>query len=213
MSTLLAMRITGIFAVAPRALIFCRSWRPSMPFMAKSVIIRSGFSSMALRRASPASVSVCTVEKWARACRSISRIMGLSSTSRTLMFVGMIKLSLGRPVQVQRTVTPILAAFAAGLALQHDLANSNALIQGFAHVVDGQRGDAGGDQRLHFHAGLGGGSGARVDLNAILAYLSSHINERQRQGMAHRYQLGGPLGRGNPCNPGHFQGIPFRVSG
>src|SRR6516225_857001 len=113
-------------------------------------MIRSGCSSMALSNASAPSESVCTVAKWASACRNNSSTMGLSSTSRTLMLLGMMLLFPG--FHLPGGMLPlVLAALAAGLPFQHDLANGDALVQGLAHVVNGERGDAGGDQRLHFH--------------------------------------------------------------
>src|SRR5262249_54310437 len=43
----------------------------------------------------------------------------------------------------------VVAAFASGLALQDNLANLDTLVEGLAHVVNGQGGDTRGHQRFH----------------------------------------------------------------
>src|SRR5260370_7008091 len=129
-------------------------------------MIRSGFSSMALSKASAPSLSVCTVQKWTRACRNSSRIMGLSSTSRTLTLLGMMRtyfLACDRG-----NFASILSALAARLALQDDFANGDVFIQGLAHVVNGQRGDTGSHQRLHLHSGLGASGAFKTKLYPTL---------------------------------------------
>src|SRR5664279_5938625 len=55
-----------------------------------------------------------------------------------------------------RFVALVVAALSARFAHQHYLADLNAFVQRFAHVVNGQRGDRGRDQGFHFDAGDGG---------------------------------------------------------
>src|SRR5438045_3553307 len=142
-------------------------------------MMRSGLSSMALSMASAPSVRVLTLENWATACRSISRTMGLSSTSRTLILLGMEPISYAHcsPASAgnHRSCRPIYAP--------GQPRGFHALIQGLAHVINGKRGQRGSHQRLHLYAGWGGGDSSRVNLDAILAHLRTHINERERQRM------------------------------
>src|SRR3954464_11078063 len=108
-------------------------------------MMRSGISSTVLSMASPPSLAVWTLANGARPCRNISSTIGLSSTKRTLTFAG-ISLNF---------LAGVVAGFSARFPVQNDLSNLNALVEGFAHVVDGEGGDAGGDQRFHFHASSG----------------------------------------------------------
>src|SRR6266581_995504 len=104
----------------------------------------------------------------------------------------------------------IVPASAADFFHQVKLGNLHALLESFAHVVDGQRRGGGGHKRLHLHAGRSRRGDARADLDSILAQPRSHINVRQRQRVTKRYPLRGAFGRGNPGNPRDFQRIPFR---
>src|SRR5438067_8345945 len=96
---------------------------------------------------------------------------------------------------IARRLPPVITALAARFTLQDNLADCHALIQGLAHVINGKRGQRSGHQRLHLDPGWGGSDSSRVNLDAILAYLSTHINERERQRMAHWYQFSRSLGR------------------
>src|SRR5882724_7548343 len=119
--------------------------------------MRSGRSSMAFSMASAPSLAVWTVANGARPCRNISSTIGLSSTNKSLTFAGMDE-CFGDGKSAISTLllfSLVIAGFPARLALQHDFPDLNSLVEGFAHVVDGQGGDAGGDQRFHFHSGSG----------------------------------------------------------
>src|SRR5262249_24878138 len=149
-------------------------------------MIRSGCSSMALSKASAPSPRVCTDAKCASACRRSSSTMGLSSTSRTLMLLGMRKLLSGLFTAGAGGTSPYVgSALAARFALQNKVADGYALIQRLAHVIDRESSHTGSDHRFHLHPGLGCCCGSGTDPDAILAHLCSHINEGQGQRMAH----------------------------
>src|SRR3977135_1571780 len=107
----------------------------------------SGASSTAFSKASAASPAVETSASGERACLSIPSTMGLSSTSRSFTLLGIVLFEFAAAV---------VAAFAAGFLLQPKVANLDALVEGLAHVVDGQRRNSGRDQGFHLHSGLGG---------------------------------------------------------
>ena len=62
-----------------------------------------------------------------------------------------------------------ITTFAALFLDKHDAGDFDALIQGFAHVVNREGCGGDGDQRFHFHARLGGRRHSRLEFNAILA--------------------------------------------
>src|SRR5579863_6162897 len=95
--------------------------------------------------ASAASEAVVTMASGVKAPRNICRIMGLSSTSKTLTLLAMGRVMSG-------TGADIVATLAAGLALEHDFANFDALVQRLAHIVHSESGDAGSHQSFHLHA-------------------------------------------------------------
>jgi hypothetical protein len=47
-------------------------------------------------------------------------------------------------------IARVIAALAAGLPLQYNLADLDAFVEGFARIVNGQRSNAGRYQRFHF---------------------------------------------------------------
>src|SRR5580704_10650606 len=120
-----------------------------MPGMRKSQTNRSGGSSTALSRASAASFAVETLPSGASAPFSIPRIMGLSSTSRTLTLFDMQLFLLANADEV--------AALSASLMFKRDFANFDALVERLAHIVHGERGNAHGGQRFHLHSRCGRG--------------------------------------------------------
>src|SRR5882672_4239581 len=112
----------------------------------------SGASSTAFRRASAASPAVEISARGVRACLSMPSTIGLSSTSRTFTLLGIENL-----LALARPLASVVATLAARLSLQHQLADFDALIERFAHVIDSQDCDPGGDHSFHFDAGLGDG--------------------------------------------------------
>src|SRR5437868_13675549 len=97
---------------------------------------RSGGSSTAFSRASAPSVAVLTTAIEPSACFSMPSTIGLSSTSRTLTLAA---------ISTQFAGAGVVAALATGFALQDHFADLDSLIEGLAHVVNRQGGDAGGD--------------------------------------------------------------------
>src|SRR5919202_117795 len=83
----------------------------------------------------------------------------------------------------------IFTTLAAALALEYHLTDLDPLVQRLAHIIDGQRSHTGGDQGLHLDSGCSSCNYAGSDRDAILAHLSSDINERQRQRVTHWDQL------------------------
>src|ERR1700730_16483514 len=144
----------------------------------------SGGLSTALSSASGASVAVVMCASWPRACFSIPRIMGLSSTSSTVALCGILGFLRSG------SGAPVIAALAAGLRSQDYLANLNALVEGFAHVVDGEGGNAGGHQRFHLPPGFGASRGPGGNPDAIFAHGDIDSNVRQDNGVAQGDELG-----------------------
>src|SRR6185369_6638677 len=137
---------------------------------------RSGGDSTILSRPSAESDAVSRLANFSRAWLSMPRIMGLSSIRRTLTVPAMALLRLSFRLCSASSGAAVIAALATGFALQYDVANFDSLIQRFAHVVNGKRGDTGGDQRFHLDSGYGGCAGGSENRNAILAHGNSDIN-------------------------------------
>src|SRR5436190_12466853 len=110
--------------------------------------------------------------------------------------------SASRAATAFRTARTISSAssigrLAPGLLEQHDAADLEPQLESLDQVVDGQRGDARGGQRLHLHAGAGGrarlgGDGHRAGRGVDLGL---DADEGHRQRVAERDQLAGALGR------------------
>src|ERR1700683_5265998 len=99
--------------------------------------------------ASAASFAVDTMPSGVRAPFNIPRIMGLSSTRKSLTLFDMELFLL--------TGADVIAALAASLTLKHDFANLDALVESLAHIVHGKRGDADRRQGFHLDAGCSRG--------------------------------------------------------
>ena len=84
------------------------------------------------------------------------------------------------------------------------------LSMAFDHVVDGQRGDRGGRQRLHLDARLRRRLGRGHDRDARLLDLELDTEMRQRERVAERDQLGRPLRRHDPGELGGRQRVALR---
>src|SRR5579862_2885970 len=137
-------------------------------------MIRSGGASTALSSASAPSEAMITLHTGSRAWAISSRISGLSSTIRTLTvlaagFIRSLCSASHRTLRLFWYRTAIIAALAPGLFHQVDIHDLDRLIEGLAHVVDGERCGGNGNKRFHLHAGLRRGRNARGDFHAILA--------------------------------------------
>src|SRR5580698_10549350 len=100
--------------------------------------------------------------------------IGLSSTRRSFTSFGMVL-----------SGAAVVSAFAAGLALQNNVANLDPLIKPFQHVICGQRGNADGYERFHLHSGFGCGYYFGCDGDAIFAQAHLDINVGERESVAH----------------------------
>ena len=104
-----------------------------------------------------------------------------------------------------------MAALAASLLDEMDLAQLHALIDGLTHIVDGEQGGGNARQGLHLHAG----DARRLDGAERLHSLplgqkpEVHAHFRQRQRMTQRDELAGALGGHDAGNAGHAQYIAF----
>ena len=87
-------------------------------------------------------------------------------------------------------------AFAAAFALQADVFDGDVVAERLAHIVDGERGDAGGGQCFHFHAGFVGDAAGGADVERAGGVIVGKIERDfvQRQWVAERNQVGGLLG-------------------
>src|SRR5437868_13426343 len=109
--------------------------------------MRSGWPSTALSKAAAASAAVSTGASSARRRRRISSTIGLSSTRSSLTLLDMEWLFLLSGVSLPPrhwtggTRPPVFTALTAGLPLQNDFPDGDALVQGLAHVVNRQSGD------------------------------------------------------------------------
>ncbi len=77
---------------------------------------------------------------------------------------------------------------------RHANPRSASTVDRLAHVIDRQRGHAGGGQRLHLHAGAPGGAHGRADLHADASADNTRDTAIDRQRVTQRDQLGGALG-------------------
>ena len=68
------------------------------------------------------------------------------------------------------------AAFATGLFIEVDILDFHAFVDGFAHIVDGQQGNADGMKCFHFDSGLAGYLDGRFGLNGAFAGQHREVN-------------------------------------
>ena len=85
------------------------------------------------------------------------------------------------------------------------------LSNGFAHVVNGQRGDAHGGEGFHLDAGLRGDAGAGGDDDAIarLGNLKPTSQMRDGQGMAERDEVASAFGAMMPASRAVARTLPL----
>ena len=102
-----------------------------------------------------------------------------------------------------------MAARAAGLFHQMDLAQLHALIHGLAHIIDGQQRGGNAGQRFHLHAGHTTGFYGAQGFYRLPFGQQTELDARLGQGqrVAQRDQLTGALGGHDACNARHTQHI------
>jgi hypothetical protein len=110
-------------------------------------------------------------------------------------------------------VTLKISALAACFFEEVDVLDFDALVERFGHVVDGERGDRGGGERLHLDTSLRGSGGGGDDAHAAGFHGDLDIGMREGQGMAERNQLGGLLGGHDAGDAGDFERIAFGIGG
>src|SRR5476649_2774097 len=114
-----------------------------------------------------------------------------------------------------RTASSLLgiedSRLAARLVNELHAGDDHAAIDRLAHIVDGERGDRGGGERLHLHAGaaLQLARGLNVDGAALGVDRELKVDRRQRQWMAERDQVGRLLGRHDAGQLGDSQHVAF----
>ena len=126
-------------------------------------MIRSGGESTAFRSASAPSEAMITLQTGSRAWAMSSRISGLSSTMRTFtdlaegfiwaaaFYLAFCACALS---SLEVGLAQGIAALAPGFFSQIDIRDFDRLIEGLAHVVDGERCRSNRNKRFHFHTGL-----------------------------------------------------------
>src|SRR5690606_9267691 len=82
----------------------------------------------------------------------------------------------------------------------------------FDHVVQRQPGTGDRGQRFHLHPGAIGGAHGGGDAHFRLTQLQVHFHAADRDRVAQRDQVGSPLGRHDPRDPGGGQRVPFGQS-
>ena len=102
-----------------------------------------------------------------------------------------------------------VSRLAARFAQQAQIGDDHSAVDGLAHVVDGQRGDAGGGQRLHLDAGAAAQSAGRGDLDrGALGHASSSTSTEVRASGWHSgISSGGALCRHDAGEPGDREHI------
>ena len=104
-----------------------------------------------------------------------------------------------------------MAALAAGLFHQMDLAQLHPLVHGLAHIVDGQQGRGNAGQSLHLHAGDTGGLDGAEGFHGLPLRqepeIHAHLGQGQR--MTEGDQLAGALGGHDAGDAGDAQHIAF----
>src|SRR6202007_1862679 len=107
----------------------------------------------------------------------------------------------------------IILALAAPFALQTNVAYDDALVECFAHVVDGESGDGGSGECLHFNASGTGGGCCAADGDAVGCDFCGYIDEAEWKRVAHGDQIRGSLSGLNSGEAGYLKGIAFWVAG
>ena len=110
-----------------------------------------------------------------------------------------------------------VVGLASRLAEEADVGDGHGLVDGLAHVVDGEGGDADGGQGLHLDAGLGvdGGGGVDADL-AVVGRGGGEGGDVEVDGdrvggeaVAERDEVGGAFGGHDAGDTGDGQDLPL----
>src|SRR5262245_3937192 len=112
-------------------------------------------------------------------------------------------------VRGQESIVPAEgAAAAAALLLQADALDGQGAIDGLAHVVDGQGGDADGGEGLHLDAGAAVDADGGLDVQfAVAGEGEVEGGGGDRQGVAQGDQVAGALGGQDAGEAGHLQDV------
>src|SRR5947209_14031813 len=100
-------------------------------------------------------------------------------------------------------VAPESAGAAAALLFQPDALDGHNTVDGLAHVVDGEGGDADGGERLHLDAGAAEHADAGVDAQGVVGGEGEvDGGAGDRQGVAQGDEVAGALGGHDAGEPG-----------
>jgi len=108
-----------------------------------------------------------------------------------------------------------VSRFSAEFFQQADRFDHHPAIHRLAHVIDGEQGDAGGGERLHFDAGAAKSFRHGAAFNgmgaAILGFIQTEVDGDfgQRNGMAERDQVSGAFCRHDACQSGDTKNVAF----
>jgi len=110
------------------------------------------------------------------------------------------------------TLAGPVARATTGFLEQDDLGDLGPALDPLDHVVDGQRRHRGGRHRLHLDPGLACGArfGGQNDRAGVGVDGALDANERERERMAQRDELGRPLGGLDAGDPGHAEDVALR---
>ena len=106
-----------------------------------------------------------------------------------------------------------IMVFAVALgSLCHYILNFHTLVDGLAHIIDGQGRHRDSRQRLHLHAGLAGTFGDGTDRDAVFLHFKMDVHRRQRQRVAHGDHIGCILGSHDARHLRHRQHIALDMA-
>ena len=125
-----------------------------------------------------------------------------------ILNVNSISVNIATAANGRQSVAPESAAAAAALLLQPDLLDGHNSIDRFAHVVDGQSGDADGGQRLHLDAGAAKDAHGGLDAEQIVG-VEGEIDVRRVMGqwMAEGNEVAGALGGHDAGEASDFENV------
>src|SRR6476620_3929214 len=88
-----------------------------------------------------------------------------------------------------------------------DALDDHRLVDGFAHVDDGEGGDGDGGQGFHFDAGLGVGCGGGGEVDAVVFERGLHVDLVEGERVAEGDELVGALGGGDAGETGGLEEV------
>jgi len=105
---------------------------------------------------------------------------------------------------------PVFPRLAAGLRFESHVGDGHRLIERFAHVIDGERGDRDGRERLHLDAGLRARGHFGFEVDAVAAQHGAHVYVRQRERVTERNEIARALGGHDAGETRSLQRVAFR---